>query len=213
MLVEPAEIAVTRPELVTVATETELELQAADELTSPTEPSENVAEAENCCCCPVVMVMLLGFTVMELIVLLLTVMGAVAVTLLLLDLAVMVVLPRATAVASPEVSMVATLVEDDSQVTCEVTSPVVLLPKVAVAVNCAVVVGVIHALVGDNASAVMESEAGKNPLQLLRSTATVIAAVNFAHCVSRRILVIEPPKLPESWNGKHLCPAFVSPST
>ena len=94
--------------------------------------------------------------------------------------------------------MVATLVEDDSQVTCEVTSPVVLLPKVAVAVNCAVVVGVIHALVGDNASAVMESEAGKNPLQLLRSTATVIAAVNFAHHVSRRILIIVPPKLPES---------------
>ena len=136
MLVEPDEIAVTKPELVTVATETELELQAADELTSPTEPSENVAEAENCCCCPVVMVMLLGFTVMELMVLLLTVMGAVAVTLLLLDLAVMVVLPKATAVANPEVSMVATLLEDDSQVTCEVTSPVVLLPKVAVAVNC-----------------------------------------------------------------------------
>jgi len=117
ILVEPVEIAVTNPVLLTVATDTELELQAADELTSPIEPSENVADAENCCCCPVVIVMLLGFTVMELMVLLLTVIGAVAVTLLLLDLAVMVVLPNATAVASPESSMVAMLVEEESQVT------------------------------------------------------------------------------------------------
>ncbi len=75
-------------------------------------------------------------------VLLLTVTGAVAVTLLLFDLAVMVVVPSATPVASPELSMVATVGEEDVHVTCDVTSPDVLLPKVAVAVNCSVPVGV-----------------------------------------------------------------------
>lgn len=61
--------------------------------------------------------MFCGFTVMLEMVLLLTVMGAVAVTLLLLDFAVIVVLPIATAVASPVPSMVAILVAEDDQVT------------------------------------------------------------------------------------------------
>lgn len=76
-------------------------------------------------------------------VLLLTVTGAVAVTLLLFDLAVITALPRATPVASPVLLMVAMLGEDEDHVTCEVTSPDELLPKVAVAVNCCVPVGVI----------------------------------------------------------------------
>ncbi len=80
---------------------------------------------------------------MEVMVLLLTVTGAVAVTLLLLDLAVMVVVPSATAVTSPEVLTMAIFRDEDVQVTCDVTLPEVLLPNVAVAVNCCVVVGVI----------------------------------------------------------------------
>jgi len=71
-------------------------------------------------------------------VLLLTVIGAVAVTLLLLDLAVTVAVPSATAVTSPELLTVAILVAEELHVTCEVTSPVVSLPNVAVAENCCV---------------------------------------------------------------------------
>ncbi len=73
---------------------------------------------------------------MAVMVLLLTVTGAVAVTLLLFDFAVIVVVPRATPVTKPEVLIVATLGDEESQVTCEVTSLFVLLPSVAVAVNC-----------------------------------------------------------------------------
>ncbi len=45
------------------------------------------------------------------------------------DLAPIVVAPGAIAVASPPVSIVETLVAEESQVTDEVTSPVLLFPK------------------------------------------------------------------------------------
>ncbi len=122
---------------------------------------------------------------------LLTVTGAVAVTLLLFDLAVMVVLPSATPVARPELLMVATPGEEDVQVTCEVTSPFVLLPKVAVAVNCCVVVGVRKALAGDKEMAVISVDEGKNPPPQLLSRRTVkMPAANLPHHKSRCTLPI-----------------------
>lgn len=48
----------------------------------------------------------------------------------------MVVVPVLAAVASPEELMVATPVEDEAQVTDEVTSLLELSPKVPVAENC-----------------------------------------------------------------------------
>ena len=68
-------------------------------------------------------------------VLLLTVKG-VALEVTLPDFAVMLLVPTATPVARPLELMVATLVEEDCQVTCVVTSPVVLFPYVAVAEYC-----------------------------------------------------------------------------
>lgn len=130
-------------------------------------------------------------------VLLLTVTGAVAVALLLFDLAVMVVLPTATPVTRPELLMVATLGEEEVQVTCEVTSPDVLLPKVAVAVNCCVVVGVIKALVGDKVIAVISVDEGKNPPPQLLSRRTMkrAAAIPPNHISRCMLAVLILPKV------------------
>jgi hypothetical protein len=167
MVVVPVLTGDAKPPLVMVATAVLLEDQVAEFVTFPTVPSENVADAVNCCCWPLDnrIVGFVGLTVMALTVLLLTVNVAVAV-LLLLDLAVIVLVPSATAVARPEELMVATLVDEEAHVTDDVTSPVVLLPKVAVAVNCCVAVGLMSALVGDIAIETMVSEEGKKPLQL-----------------------------------------------
>lgn len=179
-----------KPPLVTVTVDVELDVQPAEDVTFPTEPSENVAEAVNCCCVgpptpDTLIVEGFGFTVTDMIVLLLTVRGAAAVALLFVDFAVIVVFPNATAVTNPDASIVAILVLDDNQVTLSVTSPLVLLPKIAVAVNCCVLVGVIQPLVGDSDSDVMESEAGKNPLQLARSRAVATVTANLLHHFSR----------------------------
>lgn len=64
--------------------------------------------------------------VMEVMVLLLTVSEAVPFT--VPDVAVMVLVPTATAVASPVLLTVAMLGAEEVQVTCELTLPVVLLP-------------------------------------------------------------------------------------
>lgn len=135
-------------------------------------------------------VALLGLTDMEETVLLLTVTRAVAVT--LPDLAVMVEFPNATPVTSPPVSTVAMLVAEDSQVTVDVTSPVELFPNVAVAVNCWVPVGLTKALVGDNVIAVIVSEEGKNPPQLLRRNAAKEPAKTLPKIVSRCTLITPP---------------------
>ena len=141
IVVVPTETGDATPLLLTIAMLGLLEFQPAE--TVPMVPSEKVACAVNVCISPAEseIVGLLGLTVMVLIVLLLTVRTAVDVTLLLLDFAVMVVFPSATAVARPALSMVAMLVADESHVTWDVTSPAVLFPKVAVAVNCCVAVG------------------------------------------------------------------------
>jgi hypothetical protein len=124
-------------------------------------------------------------------VVLLTVTGAVAVALLLFDLAVMLVLPSATPVTSPELLTVAMLGEEDVQVTCDVTSPDVLLPKVAVAVNCCVVVGVMNALLGDKVIAVISVDEGKNPPpQLLSRRAITTAATIPPNHISRCMLAV-----------------------
>lgn len=188
----PVEAAVAKPAALILTTLVALEVQPAEDVTFPTEPSENVAEAVNCCCVtpPVpdtLIVAGFGFTVIDMMVLLLTVIGAVAVALLLVDFAVMVAVPSATAVTNPELSIVATFVLDDNHVTLSVTSPLVLLPKIAVAVNCWVLVGVIHPLVGERESEVIESEAGKNPLQLARSRADATVNASLPYHFSRSI--------------------------
>jgi hypothetical protein len=74
----------------------------------------------------------------------------------------MVVCPRVVpAVASPAVLIVAILVADDVHVTWFVASPVVLLPKVAVAVYCWVVLGLIVVFNGEMVRAVIVFEPGK----------------------------------------------------
>ncbi len=55
--------------------------------------------------------------------------------------ALMLAVPSATAVSRPLLFIVATVVRLELQVTCEVTSPVLLLPKVAVAEYCWVTPG------------------------------------------------------------------------
>jgi len=115
---------------------------------------------------------------MALTVLLATVKGSLTLTLLLLDLAVMVVMPKAMPVARPELSMVAMFWAVEVHVTCEVTSLTVLLPSTAVAVNCCVFVGVIQPLGGDTVSDVISFDDGKKPLQLPMSTSDRAAAMN-----------------------------------
>lgn len=64
-----------------------------------------------------------------------------------------------------------------------------MLPKVAVAVNCCVVVGLIHAPVGDSAIAMIESEAGKKPPQLVSSRAANTATAVVKKANPRMIFV------------------------
>jgi len=66
------------------------------------------------------------------------------------ELAVMVVVPNDTPVANPALLMVATFVADEAQLTWLVASPVVLLPKVAVAVYCTVFPGATTEFRGDS---------------------------------------------------------------
>ena len=115
----PSEIGDARPVLLMLATLGTLDVHAAVVVTSCIVPSENVTEAVNCAVWSAEseMLVLFGFTVSPVMVLSLTVISAVAVTLLLLDFAVIVVVPNATAVARPELSMVAMLGEEDCHVT------------------------------------------------------------------------------------------------
>ena len=98
--------------------------------------------------------------------------------------------PSATAVASPVVLMVATLVAEDVHVTCEFTFPVVLLPKVPVAVYCCVPPGMICALNGDSVIETIVSADGKKPPQLVSARATRNPAAVLPSHVSRCKFVI-----------------------
>lgn len=138
MVALPTPVGEASPEVLIVVTLVELELHAAVLVISCMVPSEKVAEARNCCAWPVDRdnVALLGVMVITAIVLAVTVIGAVAVTLLLLDFADSVALPSARPVTLPELSTDAILPGEVVQISWLVTSPVVLFPNVAVAVNC-----------------------------------------------------------------------------
>ncbi len=105
--------------------------------------------------------------VMEVMVLLLTVRVAVPMTLLVFDFAVMVVAPKATPVASPAALIVAMVGAEEDHVTWEVTLLWVLFPRVAVAVNCWVLLGRMKPLAGETEIETIVSADGKNPPQLL----------------------------------------------
>src|SRR5690348_7192217 len=104
---------VASPVLLTVTTEGLLDVQVAEVVMLRVELSEKVAVAVNCCDCPAVSCALPGAMVMLDMVWLLTVRMVVAFT--LPSLPVMVVVPRATPVARPVLSMVATLVLEELQ--------------------------------------------------------------------------------------------------
>jgi hypothetical protein len=112
-------------------------------------------------------------------VLLLTVRVVLALT--LPELHVIVALPSATPDASPPALMVAMFVEEDVQVTELVALLVVLLPYVAVAVNCCVLPGWTEVFKGEIASAVMVVEEGKNCPQL-----AIISRTGTAKAISER---------------------------
>jgi len=144
MVVVPAAIPVANPEVVIVAAAVLLEVQVAD--TVPVVPSEKLAVAVNCCVEPGSIVPLLGETVIELTTFVLTV--RVVDCVLPLFVAVIVVLPTATALASPDELMVATAGFEDVQLVLEVISLVVPSPKTPLAENCCVAFGWMEVFVG-----------------------------------------------------------------
>jgi hypothetical protein len=143
MLADPAVMAVTCPTLLTVATFGFELVQVAVAVTSFVVLSESVAIAERFIVVPVVMLaplpeqpMPLQLIAMELA----TVFATVSVVLALRppEAALIVVVPRFTAVARPLPSIVATLGDDDVHVAVLLMSLVVRSPNVPVAVNCCV---------------------------------------------------------------------------
>ena len=84
-----------------------------------------------------------------------------------LSAAVIVVVPVAAAVASPELLIVATFVDEEVQVTDEVTSLLLLSPNVPVAVNCWVLLSCMVGLLGEIEIATKELAEGKNLPQLI----------------------------------------------
>lgn len=148
IVVSPVAIALTNPDDEIVATVVLLEVHVTLVVTVPVEPSEKVAVAVNCCEVPADIAVFCGLMAMLVIVLLLTVRPVVAIT--LPDWALIVVVPKAVpAVARPVLLIDAMLVEEELHVTWLVASPCVLLPNVAVALNCWVAPGWIVVLRGD----------------------------------------------------------------
>ena|SRR5271165_7402537 len=139
-------------------------------------------------------------------VLLLTVSVALAVT-LLLDFAVIVAVPSATPVANPELLIVATLVCEEVQVTCEVTSPVLLSPKVAVAPYCSVACGMMKAPVGETERETIVFLEGKNPPEQLPSESASKTTNTAFIAADPRLKFIPTPGLPAIRTRK-LRPAF-----
>ena len=174
--------AVPNPVVETVATLVLLEAQVAEAVTSWVEESVNVATAVNCCVWLAARgFQVIGVTATLVTVLLLTVRVVLALT--LPELHVIVVLPSATPDASPPLLMVAMFVEDDAQVTWLVALPVVLLPYVAVAVNCCVLPGWTDVVNGEICNDVIVVEEGKNCPQpaIISSTGTARAISESEH--------------------------------
>lgn len=134
MVAVPAATPVAKPEELMVATAVLLEVQVAEVVTVAVLLSEYVAVAVNCCVPRLLIVGLLGAMVNELTTLLLTV--SVVLCFIPLSVAVIVVVPSATAVARPEALMVATAAFEDAQVAVEVMSRVLPSPKIPLAENC-----------------------------------------------------------------------------
>jgi hypothetical protein len=134
MAAAPAETAVARPLLLTVAANVFNELQATDMVISWVVPSETVPVAVNCWVDPTEMIGLAGVTAME------DRVEEVTVRVVLPEIvpkvAVMAAVPAETAVARPLLLMVATDVLEEFQLTCVVISWVVPSENVPLAVNC-----------------------------------------------------------------------------
>jgi hypothetical protein len=149
----PAVRPVASPAAEILATAGVPEAQVAVLVMSFVDLSEYVAVAVNCCVFPTAIEAVAGVTAM------LTTVGAATVNVAGADVfpaavAVMFVLPVATAVAKPLAAMVATLVLDDAQVTELVRSFVELSEYIPVAVNCCVAPAAIDAEAGVTATLV-----------------------------------------------------------
>ena len=116
----------------------------------------------------------------------------------LLDLAVMVVVPKATPVARPELSIVAIAGTEDVHVTDEVTSPVVLLPKVAVAENCCVFCGMMKEPLGLIEIEAMSCDPIKNPEQALtrRTSGSAMPNLQYLNNPDLDIIPLLQPRMP-----------------
>ena len=139
IVVVPAATVVTKPLLLTVATEGSDELQAACEVKSWIVPSENVPVAANCCVACRGMLELAGVIEMEDKVAEVTVRDVLPEV--FPKVAAMVTVPGVTPVARPALNPLLTVaieVLDELQVTCEVISWVVPSENVPVAANCCV---------------------------------------------------------------------------
>ncbi len=135
MVVVPAAVAVARPVLLLIfAIDVLDELQVTDVVISWAVPSKNVPVAVNCREAPTDTIGLAGVTVMEVRGEEITV--TVVLPRILPEVAVMVAVPPATAVARPVLVTVATDKLDELQVTEEVITLVVPSENVPVAVNC-----------------------------------------------------------------------------
>jgi hypothetical protein len=132
----PAATTVARPWALIDATDALDELQATWVVKSRVVPSEYVPEAENCCVVPAALLAVAGVTVRVDKVAGLTV--RVVESEILPKVAVMVVVPAATAVANPVLLIDATDVLDEDQVTCVLMSRLVPSEYVPVATNCLV---------------------------------------------------------------------------
>ena len=138
MVAVPAATAVARPLLLTVATDVLDELQVTCVVISWLVPSEYVPEAVNCLVFPTGTLGLAGVTDMEDRVAAVHRKGRVSPR-YVPEVAVMVAVPAATAVARPLLLTVATDVLDELQVTCVVISRVVPSEYVPEAANCSVI--------------------------------------------------------------------------
>ena len=134
MVAVPAEEAVARPLLLTVTTNVFDELQVTCVVILKLVPSEYAPVAVNCWMNPVGMLELAGVTDMEERVAEITV--RVVLPEISPEVAVMVAVPAATAVARPLLLTVAADVFDELQVTCVVISRLVPSENVPVAANC-----------------------------------------------------------------------------
>lgn len=133
--VEPMPTAVASPEPLMVAIPVSDELHVANVVKSWDAPFDKLPVAINCCVVSTAIVGLAGVTAIEL--------SAATVNVvdpeMLPEVAVMVVEPKATPVASPVLLMVATFISDELHVADVVRSRVDLFEKVPMAANCRVV--------------------------------------------------------------------------